>query len=776
MKRFLITIISLFPFLLQAQNGSVSLVSAGSVYIEGKTGSTFTISVETGKPAQVSNLVGISFHLNWDNPSAIRLESKSTGGFFGDNPMVISQDYPSYIEIGLASSSGGKSGSGMLAGFQFSVVTDVTQLIPVHFTITQLSAIDKDGNKVNLSPVNTPLTINLCRDIPLNLTSANGREYWKEGAVNNITWNSDIPGNVKLEYSLNNGLTWVTIVESTPAANKIYSWTVPGTPSEECRIRITSLSEPQLFDVSEHDFTICPAANDQVYGRYYPDDQTVALFHFDDNFRNSSYASADGNLVGQGSAFVASTPFSAGKSYHFDGDDYITVAHSSALNLAGDWTLETWFKLDEYTYGPYFINKPGDVDLYFSNYSLQTASWWDNVVYGFYFSQNSTRIGLSMPKPELNKWYHVTYIRDSQKSQLRLLLHDEKLNLVSSQVQSYTETGTLLSSKPLEIGRGLKGNMDEMRISNVVRKFEALKLTAPNGGETLTAGTLANITWTSSNILKIKIEYSTNNGSGWTVLADNVDATLKSYSWNVPDAVSSACKVRISDSGNATLFDVSDQSFSIVKTTPASVSVTFSVDLSYQIKNGIFKPSTDKVYIKGTFNDWSEQNPMSDGNGSGIYTCSLTLNPSTSYEFKYFITSAGAENSGWELNVGSGGNGNRKIVTNTSSSTLPKDYFNNLIVSAKAQEKPANAVVFHPNQPNPFSGSTTFRFYVPFSTDVDLTIFDGYGRKVATLINSFRQQGTYSVVWDAQMFPGGVYFCRFRAGDYVCCRKIIHRK
>jgi len=304
----------------------------------------------------------------------------------------------------------------------------------------------------------------------------------------------------------------------------------------------------------------------RIGGPYFADEHTVALFHFEGDYKNSSNLSGDGNLTGTGSSFVASTPWASGKSFHFNGDDYISVLHSEALNLSGDWTFEAWFKLDDYTEGPYFINKPGDSDAYLSNYSLQMASWWDNVIYAFYFSQNSSRVGLSVPKPELNKWYHVAFIRDTQKSQLQLLLHDENFNLVSDQVQSYTETGTLLNLKPLEIGRGLKGYMDEVRISNVVRKFQSLKLTSPNGEESYSSGSKTNITWSSSNVDNVKLEYSTNNGSSWELVASNVEAKSGLYNWTVPSTTSDSCKIRISDANDASLFDDSDQSFSITKT------------------------------------------------------------------------------------------------------------------------------------------------------------------------------------------------------------------
>ena len=95
-------------------------------------------------------------------------------------------------------------------------------------------------------------------------------------------------------------------------------------------------------------------------------------------------------------------------------------------------------------------------------------------------------------------------------------------------------------------------------------------LTSPNGGENWPVGASRNITWTSSNIANIKLQYSTNNGTNWINIT-NVSAGAGSYSWTVPNTISSNCKVMISDVSNASLFDESDSVFSIGPTPSITV-------------------------------------------------------------------------------------------------------------------------------------------------------------------------------------------------------------
>jgi hypothetical protein len=61
----------------------------------------------------------------------------------------------------------------------------------------------------------------------------------------------------------------------------------------------------------------------------------------------------------------------------------------------------------------------------------------------------------------------------------------------------------------------------------------------------------------------VKIEYSTNNGGTWIVVAPSVAAGTLSYSWTVPNTPSTATRVRITDAGNALVTDMSDTTFTI---------------------------------------------------------------------------------------------------------------------------------------------------------------------------------------------------------------------
>lgn len=76
------------------------------------------------------------------------------------------------------------------------------------------------------------------------------------------------------------------------------------------------------------------------------------------------------------------------------------------------------------------------------------------------------------------------------------------------------------------------------------------------------------------------------------------------------------------------------------------------------------------------------------------------------------------------------------------------------------------------NYPNPFNPSTTIVYSVPHPADVTLSVYDLLGRRVALLVNETRQQGTYTVNWDASGVPSGVYVYRIKAAGQSLTNKM----
>ena len=84
-----------------------------------------------------------------------------------------------------------------------------------------------------------------------------------------------------------------------------------------------------------------------------------------------------------------------------------------------------------------------------------------------------------------------------------------------------------------------------------------------------------------------------------------------------------------------------------------------------------------------------------------------------------------------------------------------------------------NAYALHPNFPNPFNPTTTIRYDVKQAGQVQLTIFNLLGQKVASVMDRQHLPGSYTVLWNAAGLSSGVYLCRMEAGGFTQTRKLV---
>jgi len=108
----------------------------------------------------------------------------------------------------------------------------------------------------------------------IKLLSPNGGESWEAGSNQNITWEMRHVEKVKLEYSLDNGGSFTSIVENTDANAGELNWTLPETVSAACIIRITALEDGLLTDISDGVFAFVapPLVNLQLF----PEDTLIS--------------------------------------------------------------------------------------------------------------------------------------------------------------------------------------------------------------------------------------------------------------------------------------------------------------------------------------------------------------------------------------------------------------------------------------------------------------------------------------------------------------------
>lgn len=67
-----------------------------------------------------------------------------------------------------------------------------------------------------------------------------------------------------------------------------------------------------------------------------------------------------------------------------------------------------------------------------------------------------------------------------------------------------------------------------------------------------------------------------------------------------------------------------------------------------------------------------------------------------------------------------------------------------------------------PNEPNPFDQATTISFTVPETMEVELSVYNEQGQRVALLFQQTAVPGLYRVIWQAGVHSPGRYQCRLQ--------------
>ncbi len=311
----------------------------------------------------------------------------------------------------------------------------------------------------------------------LTLISPNGGEQWLVGSQQTITWESQDINHVKIEYSLDNADTWNLIAASVAASEKGYNWQVPDSSSKSCFIKISNASNDSLFDINDNNFSII--------------DPAITLV----------------------------TPNG--------GEEWLAGSQQTI-----SWTSQ-------------------DIENVKIEYSLDNGVAW-NII--------ATSI------PAIDESYNWQVLMVSSKNCLI------KISNVSNEILFDESDNKFTIMNP------------------------SITIVSPNGGERWLQGSLQNITWTSQDVDKIKIENSINNGSNWqTIISEKSSADL-SYEWTIPTTMSDQCIVKIICETNNAIFDESDNTFNIVA--PSTVHLEKSVPTEFELFDNYPNPFNASTVIK----------------------------------------------------------------------------------------------------------------------------------------------------------------------------------
>jgi len=84
-----------------------------------------------------------------------------------------------------------------------------------------------------------------------------------------------------------------------------------------------------------------------------------------------------------------------------------------------------------------------------------------------------------------------------------------------------------------------------------------------------------------------------------------------------------------------------------------------------------------------------------------------------------------------------------------------------------------NKYVLEQNYPNPFNPSTVINYSIPSSGFVKLEAYNILGKKVATLVNEFKEAGSYEISFDGSNLASGIYLYSIQVGNFNSTKKML---
>ena len=80
------------------------------------------------------------------------------------------------------------------------------------------------------------------------------------------------------------------------------------------------------------------------------------------------------------------------------------------------------------------------------------------------------------------------------------------------------------------------------------------------------------------------------------------------------------------------------------------------------------------------------------------------------------------------------------------------------------------------NYPNPFNPTTIIRYQMPEAGNVTLKIYDILGREVKTLVDEFKDKGSYNVIFDGSNLASGIYIYTLNVNNFTMTKKLLLMK
>ena len=171
-----------------------------------------------------------------------------------------------------------------------------------------------------------------------------------------------------------------------------------------------------------------------------------------------------------------------------------------------------------------------------------------------------------------------------------------------------------------------------------------------------------------------------------------------------------------------------------------------------------------------------------DLNGYRVYK-KLTLSGGSSNTSYVFTTSTSYTDNDFEIDTKFGSDqaeywivavddDNKLSIESEHRSTKGDSFIQWKLAEENNDDDVIKNYALNQNYPNPFNPTTQLAYQIKESGHVRLIIYNTLGQKVATLVNEVKAKGKYSINFNAENLPSGVYIYSLQVNDFVQNQKM----
>ncbi len=379
----------------------------------------------------------------------------------------------------------------------------------------------------------------------ISLIAPNGSEKWQAGTNQLIKWQSKGIDSVKIDYSIDNGASWIFVALNKTNSGS-FSWNpVPDTPTPNARVKISDAGKGSIFSISSNSFSITahPAisitkpAGGEIW--YSGTSQQIKWTSSGITGVAISYSSNMGLTWSIITSYTQSNGIYLWENIPACGSGLCKIKIADAADPENYAISEGKFSIIPPTGKSITITSPagGEVLFPYANYEIKWNSSSVQMV-NLYFSPDMGITYNPITGPILNEGKYIWQVPELNSNLCKILIRDADDSSI------YYESGGTFT----------------------INSTKYLTVTYPVGGEKFTAGDSVTIYWRSAGCNFVSIQLSVSPEGMPRVWNDIVLSTPNAGSYKTAfNAEGNNCFIKVSSAQADGPSDENDIPFEIIK-------------------------------------------------------------------------------------------------------------------------------------------------------------------------------------------------------------------